>query len=65
MSEKTKLQDPEAFMKYVKDCRGRGMKESEIARSLGLKTSEYRKMFHEARDRVIADRKGVVRSERN
>lgn len=47
-----RVNDPAAFIAYVKSCREKGMSETEIARKLGVSTSEYRRLNSEARDAI-------------
>ena len=49
--------DPKTFVDYIKTRREKGMTEAEIARVLGLKTSEYRKILSESRD-ALGNKKG-------
>lgn len=48
--ENNKTNDPKAFVDYVKSRREKGMTEGEIARSLGITVSEYRRLNSDARN---------------
>ena len=51
-----KIEDPQAFINYAKSCHEKGMKETEIAASLGVAVSSYRRMLSESMD-ILRERR--------